>query len=212
MYQYILFDFDGTVYDTVEGITKSARYALNKFGLDAELSELRCFAGPPLADMFMEKYGFSEAQAVQAVAFFRERYRPIGLYEGQLFPGVKEMLQKLQAAGFSLAVASSKPQPMIEELMQREGLQDRFAAICGSLDDVHNTKWEIVQRAMEALGASKEESVLVGDTKYDIIGAHKCAIPCIAVEYGYAAPGELLENGADYIVKDPEELLQLLMA
>ena len=212
MYKNILFDFDGTVFDTVEGITKSVRYAINKYGLDAELEELRCFAGPPLTDMFAEKFGFSKEQAVEAVEFYRERYRPIGLYEGQIFPGVKELLFRLREEGFRLAVASSKPQPMIEELMRREEIYDCFHVVCGSLDDAHNSKQEIVRRALRELGAAEEESVLVGDTKYDVIGAHQCSIACIGVQYGYAAPGELEEHGVDFLVKNTQELLKLLLA
>ena len=99
---------------------------------------------------------------------------------------------------------------MARKLLQDSGLIDYFDVICGALDSVNNAKWQIVTRAMEELGAAKEDSVLVGDTKYDVIGAHKCGIECIGVEYGYAAPGELGENNADYIVKDTVELLELL--
>ena len=99
MYQYLLFDFDGTVFDTLEGITKSVRYALNKRGIDAELESLRCFAGPPLADKFMEVYGFTFEEAEQAVRDYRERYRPVGLTECRVFPGIKEHLTAMRSAG-----------------------------------------------------------------------------------------------------------------
>ena len=92
MYKYILFDFDGTVFATEEGVTKSVRYAINKIGLDAPLSELRCFVGPPLTEKFMEHFGFSPETAEQAVADFRERYIPIGLYECSLSPGSGSLL------------------------------------------------------------------------------------------------------------------------
>ena len=96
MIRCILFDFDGTVFDTVEGITKSVQYAVQKRGLHPPLQELRCFAGPPLVDMFMEHFGFDRTEAEQAVTDFRERYNPIGLYECRLFPGIKEALQELR--------------------------------------------------------------------------------------------------------------------
>ena len=91
----VLFDFDGTVFDTVEGITKSVRYAINLRGMDAELDSLRCFAGPPLVDMFMEHFGFTQAEAEQATADFRVRYEPTGLHECCVFPGVAELLTAL---------------------------------------------------------------------------------------------------------------------
>ncbi len=210
MFKYILFDFDGTIFDTVEGITKCVRYAINKFGLDAELGELRCFAGPPLAEKFMEVFSLSSEQAVKAVEYYRERYRPIGIYESQPFPGVKELLEGLKKLGLPLAIATSKPEEMARKLLRESGLIDYFDVICGALDSVNNAKWQIVTRAMDELGASKEECVLVGDTKYDVIGAHRCGIKCIGVEYGYAAPAELEENDADFIVNDTLELLKLL--
>ena len=102
MYTHIFFDFDGTLYDPVEGITKCVRYALRKRGMDAELDTLRCFAGPPLTDMFMEKFGFSLPEAEQAVRDFRERYVPVGLYESRAFPGMGAFLRALRAAGKKL--------------------------------------------------------------------------------------------------------------
>ncbi|MBQ7895436.1 MAG: HAD hydrolase-like protein [Oscillospiraceae bacterium] len=210
MFEYILFDFDGTIFDTVEGITKSVRYAINKFGKDAELEDLRCFAGPPLVDMFMSRFGLSKDEAVQAVAYYRERYKPTGIYESRPFPGVKELLEGLIKLGKPLAIATSKPQVMAEELLSRSGLIEYFDLICGALDDKNNAKWQIVTRVLENFGAKPEQAVLVGDTKYDVIGAHQCHVKCIGVEYGYAAAGELEESGADYIVKDTEELLKLL--
>ena len=211
MYKYILFDFDGTIFDTVEGISKSARYAINKFGLDDSLEFLHCFAGPPLVDKFMEVYGFDKAQAEQATAYFKERYQPIGLYECRIFPGIKEMLQSLKAKGFKLGVATSKPQHLAEKLLQGENMIEIFDVICGSgLNGNNDSKESVLRRAMEVLGADIENAVLVGDTKYDVLGAKACGVDCIGVRFGYAAPGELEEAGATYIVGDVEELEKLI--
>ena len=212
MYDCILFDFDGTVFDTVEGITKSVRYALNKVGIDAELESLRCFAGPPLVDKFMEVYGFDRAAAEQATLDFRERYNPIGLNECCVFPGIKELLEKLHAAGKTVGLATSKPQELAEELLRRESMTGLFPVICGSRPDGNNSaKWQVVQRAMELCGAAKENTILVGDTKYDVAGAHRVGIACVGVRYGYAAEGELEAAGADAIVEDIPELERFLL-
>lgn len=212
MYDCILFDFDGTVFDTVEGITKSVRYALNKVGIDAELESLRCFAGPPLVDKFMEVYGFDRAAAEQATLDFRERYNPIGLNECCVFSGIKELLEKLHAAGKTVGLATSKPQELAEELLRRESMTGLFPVICGSRPDGNNSaKWQVVQRAMELCGAAKENTILVGDTKYDVAGAHKVGIACVGVRYGYAAEGELEAAGADAIVEDIPELERFLL-
>lgn len=213
MYTNLFFDFDGTLYDTVEGITRSVRYALRKRGIDAPLSELRCFAGPPLDEMFMEKFGFSRPEAEQAVRDFRERYVPIGLYESGAFPGLRELLQELRAAGKRLAVTTSKPQVLAEELLRREGLYELFDVICGAAEEGEgNAKWQVLRHAMGLMNASAADSVLIGDTKYDVAGAKRCGIPCIGVGYGYAAEGELELAGADAIAPDLAALRELLLA
>lgn len=210
--KYLFFDFDGTLYDTVEGITKCVQYALHKRGLDAELSQLRCFAGPPLDEMFQEKFGMDPADAKQAVLDFRERYVPIGLYESRAFPGMRDFLLSLRKEGKKLGVSTSKPQVLAEELLEREGLLELFDVVCGTSGEGEgNAKWQVLQRAMDALDAKPEESLLVGDTKYDVAGARRCGIPCVGVSYGYAAPGELEEAGACAIVPDLEALRELLL-
>lgn len=212
MYRYVLFDFDGTVFDTLDGITKSVRYAINKVGMDAPLSELKCFAGPPLLEMFEERFGFTPEEANQAVRDFRERYVPIGVYESRVFPGVKELLRELRAAGIVTGIATSKPQHLAEELLGREKMIGLFDVISGSAPDVRNeSKQQVTQRAMDFLGTAPEETVLVGDTKYDVAGAHKCGIKCIGVGYGYAAEGELEAAGVDYIAADVDEIKNIVL-
>lgn len=207
----VLFDFDGTVFDTVEGITKSIQYALHKHGRDAELEELRCFAGPPLVDKFMEVYGVLREEAEELVTDFRERYVPIGVYESSPFPGIQELLETLRAAGKKTAIATSKPQALAELLLERAKLRDIFDVVVGSGGGVNNdAKWQIVTRAMKLCGSKPENCVLVGDTKYDVEGAKKCGIPCIGVRWGYAAEGELEATGAAAMVKTPKELAVLL--
>ena len=181
MIRNILFDFDGTLYDTVEGIEKSAQYALQKLGISAQLEELKCFAGPPLVDIFMEKFGFSHEKAWEARGLFQERYIPIGVYESRPFPGMKDFLSALKDRGLTLAVATSKPLELAEQLLR-------------------------------SAGAKKEDCVLIGDTKYDVAGAHAAGIACIGVRYGYAAPLELETAGADAIAEDLAQLEKMLTA
>lgn len=211
MKEYLLFDFDGTLYDTVEGIAKSAQYALSKLGIEAELAELRCFAGPPLVDIFMERYGFSHETAWRARSLFQERYIPIGVYESRPFPGMRDFLARMRDRGFTLAVATSKPLDLAEELLRRAGLRDFFSVVRGStLDGNNNSKQEIVEGVIADLHAQKSDCVLIGDTKYDVSGAHAAGIVCIGVRYGYAAPGELEAAGADAIAENLADLEKLL--
>lgn len=211
MYKNILFDFDGTVFDTVEGITKSAQYALKKQGIEEELSQLRCFAGPPLVDKFMEVYGFDRERAEQATRDFKERYVPIGIHECRVFPGIKELLLALRKLGARVGIATSKPQVLAEQLLAQEDMTGLFQVIRGSGCDGNNSaKWQVLKQAMEELGAGPEDTVLVGDTKYDVEGAKLCGVPCIGVAYGYAAPGELERAGAIAIAENMDELLEIL--
>ena len=196
----ILFDFDGTVYDTVEGITRSVQYAILKQGLDAEPEALRCFAGPPLVEKFMEVFGFDLETANQAVADYRERYRPIGMYECRVFPGIKDVLLTLRDHGYTLGIATSTPQPLAEELLAREDMLGLFDAIVGAREDNDGTKAGVLRGVMAALGAEPSRCVLVGDTKYDVAGAKTCGVACVGVRYGYAAEGELEAAGADILV------------
>ena len=212
MYRSIFFDFDGTVYDTVEGITKCVSYALKKFGIDAEPETLRCFAGPPLDLMFHEKFGFDPAQCEQAIAWFRERYVPIGVHESTVFPGMRELLTELRAAGMKLAVATTKPTEMAMLLLAQEDMVGCFDCISGSHPgNGDEAKSTVLRRAMEALDASPDSSVLVGDTKFDVLGARECGIPCIGALYGYAAEGELERFGAIALAENIAELQELLL-
>ena len=207
----VLFDFDGTIFDTVEGITKSIQYALRKHGREEPLERLRCFAGPPLVDKFMEVYGVDRAEAEALVTDFRERYVPVGVYESRPFPGIRSLLEDLAAAGLRLGVATSKPQNMAELLLERSGLKDCFSVIVGSRPGLNNEKkWQIVEQAMKLCGSSPAETVLIGDTKYDAEGAALCGIPCVGVAWGYAEPGELEAAGAAAVVRDTQELERLL--
>ena len=213
MIQTVLFDFDGTLFDTIEGITKCVQYSLQKHGMDAPLSALRCFAGPPLVEKFMEVYGVDQALAEELVADYRERYVPIGIYESELFPGVGEMLTHLRAAGLKLGIATSKPQYMAEFLLDRAGLRASFDVVIGSRPGKgDDQKWQVVQRAMQACAADLASTVLVGDTKYDAAGAEQCGIACIGVAWGYAAPGELASAGVIQIVHTCEELEAVLLS
>ena len=213
MIQTVLFDFDGTVFDTVEGIARSVRLALAKQGIERDEASLRCFAGPPLQYSFMEYIGLDEAQSLRAIGDFRARYQTVGVYESRPFPGISALLDALRAAGKTVAVATSKPQPLAETLLERSGLREKFDAVRGSDPSVvDNEKWQVLTWAMEACGAAPETSVLVGDTRFDVEGAHRCGVPCIGVRWGYAAPGELEKAGADAIAEDMPALLKLLLA
>lgn len=211
MFETILFDLDGTISDSGEGIIKSVQYAMAALGLPPEAPEaLRCFVGPPLLDTFMGHCGLSEAEARQAIAKYRERYSVTGITEHSLYPGMDTLLRRLKAAGKRLAVASSKPQEFVERI-----LADCFACIVGSgMDGSLPTKAAVVAESLRRLGvteAEKPRCVMVGDRKYDVEGAAALNIACIGADFGYAEPGELQAAGAAWVVASAAELEALLL-
>lgn len=211
MFDTILLDFDGTVFNTAEGITKSVQYALKKLGIEAGLNELLCFCGPPLVDMFMEKFGLSLDEAKLAVTYYRERYNVQGLAECRVYEGIRELVLQLRSHGRKVAVATSKPTVFANKIMADNGMDGVFDLVMGcEFDGTRSAKWEVIAAAMNELGAKKETTVMVGDRKYDVEGAHTCGIPCVGVGYGYAEPGEFEAAGAEYTVETVAELADFL--
>lgn len=213
MYNNILFDFDGTVFDTLNGIERSVKYALDKNGIVLSVDSFRRFAGPPFKVIFKENYGFDDELIVKIIEAFREDYLPYGIYESSPFPGIAELLDELRQNGFKLAIATLKPRTMAVELLERSGLYGKFDVISGQIAEGIETltKAEIVRGAMDMLGAAPEDTVLVGDTKYDVVGGHEAGLKVIGVRYGYAESGELENAGADIIVETLGDLKKLFL-
>ena len=215
MYQLLLFDFDGTLFDTGPGVMNCVRYALEKLGVtEDDPAHLRKFVGPPLDEMFGELYGFPPEKARRAVELYRERYQPVGIWECEPYPGLAELLDKLRCAGYQLAVATSKPVPSATRILERYDMVRRFDFVCGSeFDGTRSKKHEVVQAVLEHFGLTEtpERALMIGDRKYDILGAGKCGVPCLGVSYGYAEPGELEAYGAIAVAKDAAELERILI-
>jgi len=220
MFEYILFDLDGTLTDPKIGITSSVQYALRAFGIDEpNLDMLEPFIGPPLADSFMEFYGFTPDKANQAIEKYHERFDGQGIYENELYKGIDKMLLALKKSEKSLAIASSKPTPLVVRVLEYFDIRQYFDYIVGSeLDGRRSKKEEVVAEALRlmlpvSLSAreKKERVAMVGDRKFDIEGAKAFGLTSIGVSFGYAAEGELEAAGADYIVDTVSELEELLM-
>ena len=186
MIQTILFDFDGTLFDTGEGILRSVQYALEGFEIhETDTARLRKFVGPPLFDSFSELYAMTPEQAQAAVARYRERYLPVGIYECTLYPGIPELLEQLRAHGFRVAVATGKPTPMACSILQRFDLERLFDCVIGcEYDGTRSTKAEVVAAALAETHTPPEAALMVGDRKYDVTGAAACGVPCLGVYYG----------------------------
>lgn len=213
-YNTVFFDLDGTLIDPKEGITKSVQFALKKMGVTVEnCDELESFIGPPLQLSFEEQYGFTEQQAIEAIEFYRERYKPIGIFENTVYDGIISLLEQLKAAGCKLAIATSKPTIFAEKIATHYNFAQYFDCIVGSeLDGTRTLKAEVITEALHQLGnPNLEGCVMIGDRKYDIIGAVTNNMDGIGVVYGYGSEEELKEANSTAIVHTVEQLQQLLI-
>lgn len=210
----ILFDLDGTLVNTEEGVAKSLRYASEKYGIpEPDNAMIRRFIGPLLADSFQKEYGLSEEEAKEADLVFRERYETIGLFECELFPGVEESLKSLKEKGYRISVASSKEEVPCRRILERLGIAKYFDLICGArLKEDIGTKVEVLKDALKRLGISdKKEVVLIGDSRYDARGAREAGIDCIGVSYGFEEDfNEMRKAGVIEIFDTLAEVIEYL--
>ena len=214
MNHIILFDLDGTLTDPKEGITKSVQHALQAYGIDEpDLDKLCPFIGPPLSDSFKEYYGFSEAQAREAIGHFHEYFTKQGMFENKVYPGIREMLTRLKDAGLTLAVATSKPEPFAIQILEHFDLLSYFTLVGGAdMEEIRVRKGDVIAYTLDRLGTTPEESkvIMVGDRKHDVEGAKKTGLSVVGVLYGYGSREELQDAGADYLCETPGEVAELL--
>lgn len=221
MFEYVLFDLDGTLTDPKEGITRCVQYALSACGIEeADTDNLVSFIGPLLKDSFMEFYGLDEEKAGFAIAKYRERFQDTGIFENRIYEGVPEMIRKLKGNRKKLAVASSKPTVFVERILEHFDIRRYFDVVVGSeLDGRRSDKAEVVEEALRQLygeepeqaETKKHNTVMVGDRKFDVAGAKAQGIISAAVTYGYGKMDELRIAKPDYTVKSVEELEKLLL-
>ena len=213
--KYVFLDLDGTITNPAEGITKCFEYALNHFGIQVEnRALLEQFIGPPLRQSFKEGFGFDDDKATEAVAKYRERFTPTGMYENEVYPGMEQALQSLKDAGKVLIVATSKPEHMAKQILAHFHLDMYFDDICGSCDDAkRNEKDEVIRYALDKHGITDTNDVLmVGDRKFDVIGAQKCGLKCMGVLYGFGDRNELETAGAAYIAETVEDMARIIVS
>ncbi|MBQ7739930.1 MAG: HAD hydrolase-like protein [Eubacterium sp.] len=208
MKKAVIFDFDGTICDTGKGIKVSARYALESYGIPCENeNELDFFIGPPLLDTFMEHYDQNEDTARGLVEKYREHYAVKGLFESELYDGIKELLISLKDDKIKIGIASSKPALYVEKLLEKFDILKYFDAVCGvDFKSDRETKKSIISRCINALGVKCDEACVVGDRSYDIIGAKENGAQSVGVLWGYGSYGEFKECGADLIAEKPDDI------
>lgn len=212
MYDLLLFDLDGTLTDSKEGIINCVNHALRACGeVERPAEELLCFIGPPLVDSFMEFCGFDREQAECAVKHYRERFRDVGIFENRVYPGIAELLHHLKEHGKTIALATSKPHVFADRILAHFGLAQYFDYTTGAeLDGTRNAKKDVIQLVLAQFPDARQP-VMIGDREHDVLGAKACGIPCIGVRYGYAKPQELEQAGTERIAGTVEELEKILL-
>ena len=210
MKKAILFDLDGTLTDSGEGIINCAKFALEHYGLPIPTeAELRTFVGPPLHDSFI-RFGIPAEEVDNAIKIYRSRYIPIGKFENHPYDGIREVLEKLKALGHTLYVATSKPESMSVEILEHFDLAKYFDIIAGaSFDRSRSSKEDVIAYLLDQCG-DYDQKIMVGDTAFDVIGAKAHGIPTVGVSWGYGLVEDMTNAGAVSIAHTMDELFEAL--
>lgn len=208
-YKNILLDLDGTILDSGSGIMKSIQYVLDHFSMYHEPEEkLRKFIGPALIDSFMNFYGFSKEKAEEAVEYFRDYYPEKGMFDAFIYPGMRECIEKMAGDGKKLVLLTSKPIFFASQILQHFGLSDYFFMEIGpDLSEQSSDKTRLIEKALREGNFLKEDCLMVGDTKYDILAAKDVGIDSVAALYGYGEVEEI--SIAKYSIEKPLDLLSI---
>lgn len=213
MYDVILFDFDGTLVDTGEGILNGITYTLNKFGITVEdRASLNRFVGPPLQESFKMFYGFSPEETEKAIKYYREYYNEKGMWEYKAYDGIKELMAWLKEKGKLCIVTTSKPEYFAKKMLEKAGLAPYFTYIAGSdMEGTRTKKADVIRYALNTCGIKDTGNmVLVGDREYDVYGAKEMGIDSVGVLFGYGSREELEQAGATHIAETVEDLKEII--
>ena len=209
-YKYYLFDFDGTLCDTTEGIFNSVIYSLKCFGIEeTDMEKLRFFVGPPLFESYKTLYGVSDDDAKYLIEKYRERYRLKAAEESAIYEGIRDMLVSLKARGKKIAIASSKPEIFVKEISDYHNITQYYDFISAEkLSNNHSSKEQLISTCLDFFGnPPKEDVLMIGDRFYDIDGAKAVGIDSAGAIYGFGTEDELRNAGATYILKSPDEII-----
>jgi len=214
MYKNYLFDLDGTLTDSAQGIKNSIIYSLKKADLPV-LPEciLDKFIGPPLHESYAKYCNLDEEDADLLVKYYREYFKPYGLYENEVYPGIEALLKTLKEQGKTVLLATSKPEEFAKEILRHFGLDKYFDFVAGAtMDEKRVRKADVIAYALESCHISNlSEVVMIGDREHDVLGAKENELDSIGVLYGYGNYEELKAAGANYIIEKPEEILNIVL-
>ena len=212
-FEYILFDLDGTITDSGEGITKSVQYALKSFDISVDnLEDLNKFIGPPLKDSFKKYYNFDDEKAELGLKKYREYYADKGIFENNLYDGIVELLDTLVKNNKKIILATSKPEVYAKQILKYFKIDKYFNFVAGSdFEETRVKKGDVIKYALDKAKISDlSKVIMIGDREHDIIGAKENNIKSIGVLYGYGDVVELTQARADYIANSTSELLNII--
>ncbi len=208
----VVFDLDGTLTDSALGIINTIKYSLDKMNVDYSNVNLNTFIGPPLLDSYMNELGMTKKDALKAIDYYQERFSTIGKFENKVYDGIIEMLEKLKSVGYTLLIATTKPEIFAIEIAKHFNFYNYFDVITGgSLDQKLSDKAEILDIALNRNNTDRSSAIMVGDRMHDVIGAHKNNLSCIGITYGYGTKQELTDSKADYILNSPSQVADFLI-
>ena len=213
-YKTLLFDLDGTLTDPAQGITNSVRYALQQHGYpipDADI--LLSFIGPPLLDSFSALWGTDPRQTRALVDSFRVYFKDRGILENRLYDGIPALLSALRAAGYKLYLATSKPLVFARRVLSDFNIDTYFDGLYGSeLDGTRDKKSDVIRYLLQnEKELAAQPLLMIGDRKYDVLGAAELGIPAVGVSYGYGSEGELSDAGAIAVLPTVAALYDYLL-
>lgn len=205
---YILFDLDGTVTNSQNGIKNSVEYALKYFNIEVEdRDDLNKYIGPPLRQSFMKYAGLSEEEAGIGMIKYREYYEPYGIFENELYEGITDVFNELKRKNKKIILATSKPWIYAEIILEHFDIKKYFDFVAGSeLNGVRTDKSEVIKFAVNRFNIDTDRAIMIGDRKHDIIGGTKNQLKTIGVLYGFGSKAELENAGACYIAKDVKNI------
>ena len=215
MFDHIFFDFDGTIMDTSPGIYDSFDRVIAHYKLEYPRSEYDRMIGPPLRESFGNILNLPESEIRNAIKVYRDYYSTEGMYNARLYDGVVELIENLRKSGKKIYTATSKPELFTRRILEKYELDHLFDFIGGSdLEERGRVeKKDVVEYVVNTrkLSDNKEKCILIGDRKYDVVGAHEAGIKCAGILWGFGSREEFESCGADFILETPSDVETFLL-
>ncbi|MBT3319331.1 MAG: HAD hydrolase-like protein [Clostridia bacterium] len=208
----VFLDLDGTVSKSGTSCKNGVKYMFDKIGYrKISETELNMFVGPTIKVHLREEYGFDEAQAAEAYVYYREYYDGIGIFESSMYDGIADAIEDMRASGKTVYIATLKPEDQAKQITEMYGITHLFAGIFGARHDLNIMhKQKVLDRAVQIIGETPRNAVMVGDRNHDVIAGHHIGFGTVGVLYGYGSFDELNDAGCDIIVDSVTDLSTLL--